>query len=809
MRLSEKAWWPGMGLLLLGALWLRWPVPSPEWTHIDERVFLLNPLKLWSGDLNPHFFIYPTLHIYLCSALYYIYFLFWHNEPIGAFIAYRFFVDGGDLLAIARAFNAVLSAATAVVVATTGRRIYGVLAGSLAGVFFAVMPLSVRFAHLATTDSPAAWWAAFALYGAIRVLQCGRSIDYVLAGVSAGLAGATKYPAAMVCLPLAVACWLRTPTLRAHGLWLSGGLALATFAFTSPYVLLDIGAALEDLALMGRVHLMSDEATTDMASGWYYLRYALGHGIGLIGLLSAVVSCAWPRKSREEWVLVTATAAFAVLLVAAESVFMRYALPLAPLCALWCARWAICGRRWLVAMGAVALLVQPFHASLQTRALLAGEDTREQAELWLAKHARDGAWIVNVPSLVGGNIEVLYPEKIFAREQRFAHSFSGRSLIDAYAGLAMREDMPPLYAFLQPNALDLAPADSAGAGIAYVLHYQHPVLPPIEGVAAQTVLARGEWVAEFSPGAMQRAVYEPVDWYFAPIGSYAGVERTGSHIRLAKVALREPGGQGDSRALFAILHGILRGKLLTVEGTWEQALAQYEQVARSPLSLPKVLNGSYYYEYLYSHGLCLSKVGRLSRAVVLWEQALAIKDGEAELHNNIGVAYARLGRDDYAVRHLTKATVLDSHYVEAYANLGNVLYRLGDRTGAAAAWQQTIAVKPDHAKAHFNMGNIYYERGEWNRAIRSYKQAVTLRQSRVYFNLAQAYLRKAKLDSAIDALSQAAAIEPNDAEVHFYLGTLLAQKDDQGSALRHFARALELEPDNPRTAQIKAYMGER
>ena len=97
MRLAEKAWWPSMGLLLLGALWLRWPVPSPEWTHIDERVFLLNPLKLWSGDLNPHFFIYPTLHIYLCSALYYLYFLFWHNEPMSAFIAYRFFVDGGDL----------------------------------------------------------------------------------------------------------------------------------------------------------------------------------------------------------------------------------------------------------------------------------------------------------------------------------------------------------------------------------------------------------------------------------------------------------------------------------------------------------------------------------------------------------------------------------------------------------------------------------------------------------------------------------------------------------------------------------------
>jgi hypothetical protein len=47
--------------MLLAALWIRWPVPSMAWTHIDEKALVDHPLGFFSGDLNPHFFNYPTL----------------------------------------------------------------------------------------------------------------------------------------------------------------------------------------------------------------------------------------------------------------------------------------------------------------------------------------------------------------------------------------------------------------------------------------------------------------------------------------------------------------------------------------------------------------------------------------------------------------------------------------------------------------------------------------------------------------------------------------------------------------------------
>ena len=48
--------------LCVVAFVLRWPHPQFQWQHLDERAFVIVPLGYWSGDLNPHFFNYPTFH---------------------------------------------------------------------------------------------------------------------------------------------------------------------------------------------------------------------------------------------------------------------------------------------------------------------------------------------------------------------------------------------------------------------------------------------------------------------------------------------------------------------------------------------------------------------------------------------------------------------------------------------------------------------------------------------------------------------------------------------------------------------------
>ena len=191
---NTKIHW-SLFLLVLFALglYLRWPVPAPEWQHVDERAFILHPLGFWSGDLNPHFFNYPTLHFYLASALYYVYYFVGDFASLSSFVAYRYFVDGGDLVDLTRGFNSVLSSLTGVVCALIGRRLYGLWGGMAAGGLFSVLPLSVRFAHLAIVDVPLALWSLAALYFAVRVVQDGRLRDVLWGGIFAGLETGARF----------------------------------------------------------------------------------------------------------------------------------------------------------------------------------------------------------------------------------------------------------------------------------------------------------------------------------------------------------------------------------------------------------------------------------------------------------------------------------------------------------------------------------------------------------------------------------------------------------------------------------------
>ncbi|MBT6145917.1 MAG: hypothetical protein HOH74_10825, partial [Gemmatimonadetes bacterium] len=158
--------------LVLAAVLLRWPMPFPAWSHFDETAFVVLPLGFWGGDLNPHYFNYPTFHFYLTSICYYLAWMVgWGvgaSHTAAQHVAYQYLVDGSDVLAVARAVGAALSAATVMVLALLGRRLFDPLTGLLAASMLAVMPLATRFAPLANTDTPALFWTVMALLWAVR-----------------------------------------------------------------------------------------------------------------------------------------------------------------------------------------------------------------------------------------------------------------------------------------------------------------------------------------------------------------------------------------------------------------------------------------------------------------------------------------------------------------------------------------------------------------------------------------------------------------------------------------------------------------
>ena len=694
---------------MLLALALRWPVPAPSWTHFDEIAFIVLPLGFWSGDLNPHYFNYPTFHFYLSSLLYLLYYLATSAESVEQFVAYHLLVDGRDLLALVRGANTLLAVATVGAVACLGRRLYGVREGLLAALILATMPLAVRFAHLAIVDTPAVFWAVMALLWAVRARQDGRVRDFLVAGIFTGLAAATKYPAILVAVPVATAILLDSPWPQRCSIWVVSGAALS-FALATPFVWLDAGQFWSHFADMGRTHLLAESSTEERA--WlYHLRYTLRHGLGIVAAVAVALSLLWSVRQRQwqELVLLAGIVPLAAVLALAGSTFMRYALPLAPLLALLIGRLVGMGWKYPLVGGLVTLtlVAEPLYASLRTRSLLSGQDTRIEAQVWLQTHLPHYQRLIQLPSRCG-QIQVLTPEHVQVRQTHYLQSYGSEALLRAYALLAQHDGLPPLYLETGVETMLSTSRDSASAPVV-IVHYQHPVCPD-EDIPPdfQPLLETSQWREVFSPGRVEAAIFDRMDWYFLPIAGFAQVEKTGPVVWIDTLSVSGDSVRIETHSYFEALHWVLRGHQARAERDWTGALQAYHR-ALEIAPVPEELVGLEVGRYLYTQlGRTYAQVGQLEQAVRFLEQATALKPAYREAYNELGVAYASLGELEKAVETWEELVALHPDFAPAYFNLGRALWRLERRQQARAYWQKGVELAPNHPSA----GRIQQLEGE-------------------------------------------------------------------------------------------------
>src|SRR5262249_25276232 len=94
-----------------------------------------------------------------------------------------------------------------------------------------------------------------------------------------------------------------------------------------------------------------------------------------------------------------------------------------------------------------------------------------------------------------------------------------------------------------------------------------------------------------------------------------------------------------------------------------------------------------------------------TEAIASYQQAIRLKPGYADAHNNLGTVLARHGRLDEAMSSYHQALHLKSDYPDVHNNLGLALARQGRLDEAVVSYQQALRLKPDSAEAHSNLGN--------------------------------------------------------------------------------------------------------
>ena len=344
------------------------------------------------------------------------------RDPHGTY-PYGFADPERALFVLALIGRAVSVAAVTATVALTygiGRRLCDRVAGLLAAGFAATAYPFVYYAHTTNLDATYAFWLILALWSAVVVAQESRRVwAWALLGVGAAMAVSTKEQgfAFLLPLPLLAVVW-GLPTLdgtqpgwraAVRGTWHRGPLTMAAAAIgtvlVANNVLLNPAGFVRRLLYLGgrpvpgvtaRLAPVEFGLFKGVVKEWEYggqLFDALESSLGWPLLAVAAIGAlwlVWRRRPAAAFLLLPALVHYYVSLRTLDLITLRYTLPLLVVAAV-CAG-AVCAdamrSKWRHAalVPVVGLAVFGLARAVEVDLLLR-DDSRYQAEAWLASHA--------------------------------------------------------------------------------------------------------------------------------------------------------------------------------------------------------------------------------------------------------------------------------------------------------------------------------------------------------------------------------------------------------------------------------------
>jgi hypothetical protein len=282
-------------ILLVGLflrLWrLDFGMELPYLAHTDEPT-QYNPAvnMIKTGDLNPHFFNYPSLTIYLDALVMYV--GFWLGRFVGVFESWADLqsirtlhmsvgiVGTPAMLLLGRATTAVMGTLTLALVFGVTQPLAKRRWPSLFAAFLLAISMAhIRLSHYMTVDVIATFFAIATVMLCTLALARGTAsyasdVSFLWgAALCGGLATSSKYNYAVLALPVGLSGMLDFSVargIRVKRVLLSGLIFCLAFVLTSPYVLLDCGAAFKAIQHEMRHYATGHLGVTGSSFVWYF-----------------------------------------------------------------------------------------------------------------------------------------------------------------------------------------------------------------------------------------------------------------------------------------------------------------------------------------------------------------------------------------------------------------------------------------------------------------------------------------------------------------------------------------------------------
>ena len=133
--------------------------------------------------------------------------------------------------------------------------------------------------------------------------------------------------------------------------------------------------------------------------------------------------------------------------------------------------------------------------------------------------------------------------------------------------------------------------------------------------------------------------------------------------------------------------------------------------------------------------------GMFDKSVECYKKCISLKPENADLYNDIGVAFQGQGKFEEAIFAYKKALSISPNHAGVYYNIGLALSGQCKLKDAVNAYKKAIFLKPDYAEAYNNLGNILQEQGNLEESIDVFKKALLVKPDydEAYFNISNSF----------------------------------------------------------------------
>jgi len=226
-----------------------------------------------------------------------------------------------------------------------------------------------------------------------------------------------------------------------------------------------------------------------------------------------------------------------------------------------------------------------------------------------------------------------------------------------------------------------------------------------------------------------------------------------------------------SRALslepdYAAAHNGL-GSVLRQQGRASEAIQHLEEAVRLG---PDVDEAS------FNLANALSDAGRTADAIGRYEDLLRRRPDAVDAHANVAIALMRAGRIDDAVEHFRAAAALAPDSAQTQYNLGHALVTRGDLDGGVDQLSRAVAIDPANPAARYELGAAYVAQRRFDLAVEQFREVIRLspQSGEAHNDLGIALGSLGALDEAIEEFRRALEIDPGSSEARANLQSAIA-----------------------------------